>query len=93
METKGLTLAGKIIIFRSFMLSKVLYIASMSAVPHTFLDKLEKHHKDFILNGQKPKLRHSILIAYYHDGGYEDIDILSALNFLKTEYEKRFCGK
>ena len=93
METKELTLAGKIVIFRSFMLSKVLYIASMSAIPHAFLDKLQKHHKDFILNGQKPKLKHSILIAYYHDREYEDIDILSALNSLKIEYEKRFCGK
>ena len=75
------------------MLSKVLYIASMSAFSQSFLEELQKLHKDFIWNGKKPKTKHSTLIADYHDGGYKDIDILSALNSLKIGRIKVLSGK
>ena len=47
-KQRGLTSGGKIVIFRTFMLSKVLYIALMSAVLQSFLDELQQIHKDFI---------------------------------------------
>ena len=62
-KQRCLTLAGRITIFKTFMMSKALYISTTKKVPGNFLSELEKIHKDFIWENKRPKIKHSTLIA------------------------------
>ena len=52
-----LLLPGRITIFRTFMMSKALYISATEKVPGNFLSELEKINKDFIWENNRPKIK------------------------------------
>jgi hypothetical protein len=52
---RDLTLEGKIIIFKSLAISKIVHVAYLSAVPKEIIDKLEKIQNEFLFNGKKSK--------------------------------------
>ena len=88
-EYRGLSLAGKILIFKSLALSKVLYACTMKAFPKQIIDQLNTIQKEFIWSNKKPKIKHSTLIANYCEGGYKDIDIKAKLTSLKVTWITR----
>ena len=47
-KSRGLTLAGKILIFKTMALSKILYIATMKVPSELILDELDVIQKEFI---------------------------------------------
>ena len=59
---RGLTLAGRILIFNSLALSKVLYTCTMTNFTKDFIKQLEDLRKNFIWNGRRPKIKHSNLM-------------------------------
>ena len=69
------TAAGKIQVFKSLIFSKLVYVATMNAVPETITDQLQVIHKDFIWKGNKVKIKYSTLIGEYADGGKRDLDV------------------
>ena len=87
---RGLTLAGRILIFKSLALSKVLYTCTMTNFTKDFIKQLEDLRKNFIWNGKRPKIKHSTLIADYVDGGYKDVDIETKLSSLRIIWIRRF---
>ena len=87
---RGLTLAGRILIFKSLALSKVLYTCKMTNFTKDFIKQLEDLRKNFIWNGKRPKLKHSTLITDYVDGGYKDVDIETKLSSLRIIWIRRF---
>ena len=70
-----LTLGDKIQVFKSLIGPKPVYIASMKSVPSYFVDSMQALHKDFIWNGNKPKIKHTTLISDDTNGGLINIDI------------------
>ena len=73
----------KIIISKTMALSKILYIATMKVPSKLILDKLDLIQKEFICDSKHPKMKYSILIADYYEGGYKSVDIKSKLMSLK----------
>ena len=69
--SRGLTLAGKILIFKTMALSKILYIATVKVSSKLVLDELDLNQEEFIWDSKRPKIKHSILIANYSEGGYK----------------------
>ena len=67
-EVWSVTLAGKILIFKTMPLFKILYIAIMKVPSKLILDELDVIQKEFILDSKRPKIKHSILIADYSEG-------------------------
>ena len=82
-KSRGLTLVGKILIFKTVALSKILYIATMKVLCKLILDEFDVIQKEFIWNSKRPKIKHSILIADYSERGYKSLDIKSKLMSLK----------
>ena len=68
-EFRGLMLAGRILVFKSLALSKLLYACTMKVPSKFVIDQLNTLHKNFIWNNKRPKIKHSTLIADYCDGG------------------------
>ena len=80
---RGLTLAGRILIFKSMALSKTVYTSTMVSPPKHSIDLLNSIKQTFIWNGRCPKIKHSSLIGGDAEGGYKDVDIQSQLESLK----------
>ena len=50
------------------------------------IDQLNSIHKNYIWNNNKPKIKHSTLIADYEEGGYKNVDIKSKILSLKVSW-------
>ena len=83
---RGLSLARRILIFKSLALSKVLNAGTMKGPSKQIVDQLNVMHRGFIWNSKKPKIKHSTLVADYSEGGYKDIDIKTKLTALKVAW-------
>ena len=62
---RGLTLAGRILILKSMALSKTVYTSTMVSPLKRFIDLLNSIKQNFIWNGRRPKIKHSILVGGY----------------------------
>ena len=82
-SSKGLSITGRIQIFKSLALSKAICISTMKNFPSRFIKILDDIHKDFIWNKLQVKIKHSTLIANYEAGGYKDVDVTSKMISLK----------
>ena len=71
---RGLTLAGRIQIFKCLAVSKTLYACTMLSASEQFIDQISSLKKDFVWRGKRPKIKHSTLIGDYKEGGYKDVD-------------------
>ena len=90
-KSRSLSLTGKIVVFKTLAISKIVYISYMTSVPECILTLLEKIHKEFIWNGKKSKIKHSTLINDYLSGGLRDVDIRSKIKALQLSWVKRLC--
>ena len=52
---RQLTLEGKITIFKTLAISKIVYNAYLSSVPESVIKALKKIQKDFLWNGKRAK--------------------------------------
>ena len=84
-----LTLSGKITIFKSLAISKIVYITYMSYVPSDVISHLEMVHKKIVWNGKRPKIKHTSLIGDFSKGGLKDVDITSKFTALHLCWLKR----
>ena len=76
---RGLTIVGRIQIFKTLAISKAFYISTMRTSLTQFLELLnsiQKYH-----NWSKPhsKIKHCSIIADYKEGGHKDVDFSSKL--------------
>ena len=90
--SRGLTLAGRIQIFKSIALSKMVCISTMLHPSKQTLDQLKFDMERFIWRGCRPKIKHSILIGDYTNGGYKDVDIESKFESLKIIWIRRLLN-
>ena len=86
---RGLSLTGRILIFKSLALSKVFYASTMKCLSKQVVDQLNVMQRGFIWNNKKPKIKHSILVADYSEGGEKDIDIKTKISALKVAWVTR----
>ena len=84
---RGLTLAGRILIFKSMALSKTVCTSSMVSPPKPFIDQLNSF-KNY-LDGCRPRIKRSTLVRGYAERRYKDVDIQSQLESLKIFWIRR----
>ena len=56
-KSRGLTLAGKILILKTMTPSTILYIATMKVTSKLILDELDVIQKEFIWDSKRPKIK------------------------------------
>ena len=69
---RGISLIGKILIFKTLGISKLQYIASMAQVPDKIIQQQKSIQKKFLWKSNTPKIKHSTLIGDCKDGGVEE---------------------
>ena len=86
---RDLTLEGKIIVFKSLAISKIVHVAYLSTVPKEIIEKLEKIQNDFLWNGKKAKIKSKTLSNKYDCGGLQKVDIAAKIQALQLSWVKR----
>ena len=89
MENKKLTVQGKITIFKTLAISKVIRLTLVTNVPQVIIDQLNKFQKDFIWNRKHLKIRHCTLRNTHENGGLKSVHIPNKLTSLKCSWIKR----
>ena len=86
---RNLILEGKIAIFKTLVISKILHLSLATNVPTQIINELNKTQKEFIWNGSNPKMKHSTLCNKYENGGLKNVNISSYVISLQCSWIKR----
>ena len=73
---RNLRIEGKVLVFKSSTISKIVHLSLITTVPHAIINQLNVK-KSFIWNGKNPKIKHSTLSNSYKDGGLKDVDVFT----------------
>ena len=88
-KMRNLTIEGKITIFKSLAISKIVHLAFVKHIPKYFIELMDKMQKRFVWNGLNPKIKHTTLCANYECGGLKNVDIFSKIVSLQCSWVKR----
>ena len=55
---KNLTLEGRIVVFKTLTISKIVFLALLTKILHQIVKELEKIQKYFLWKDTTPKIRH-----------------------------------
>ena len=86
---RSLTLEGKITIFKTLAISKIVYIAYLSSVPNYVIKELNKIKNHFLWNGKRAKIKYETLCNTYETGGLQSVDIEFKIKSLQLSWIHR----
>ena len=86
---RNLTLEGKIVIFKTLAISKIVHVSYLSLVPKSVIEKLEKIQNDFLWNGKKAKINSKTLCNKFQNGGLQKVDIKTKIEALQLSWIMR----
>ena len=90
---RHLTLEGKITVFKSLAISKIVYLTLLTPVPNVFIEELKQIQKTFLWGKNKPKIKNDTLCNNYNRGGLKNADITLKIVSLKCSWIKRLCDE
>ena len=88
---RKLTLEGKVTIFKSLAISKIVYFAVITKFPNTVIEELKQIQKNFLWDNKKVKIKQSTLCNDYKDHVLKSVDIEHKIASLKCCWVKRLC--
>ena len=71
---RRLALEGKIIVFKTLAISKIVFLSLISKVPTEIISELERIQKTFLWPS-KPKIKNETLCCYFKLGGLKNVNI------------------
>jgi exonuclease III len=86
---RDLSVLGRITVFKSLALSKVIYQCNNLYVADDFIKELNQLAFDFIWNGKPDKVKRTTIIAGYERGGLRMLDVPSFIQAQKVMWVKR----
>ena len=86
---RQLTIEGKISIFKTLAIPKIVHLTLVKDVPSNTITQLEKIQKQFIWKNGNSKLKHTTLCNEYEQGGLKNVDIFFKITSLKCSWVKR----
>ena len=66
---RNITLEGKIIIFKTLALSKIVYLTLVTSFSKQLIEKIQRIQKAFIWNNLTLKIKHETLCNSFEEGG------------------------
>ena len=76
-KMRNLTLEWKIVIFKTLVISKIVFQSLVTPVPRHIVNGLEKIQKAFLWKNSSTKIKHETLSNDCNGRGLENIDILN----------------
>ena len=88
-----LSLEGRIIIFKTLAISKIVYLAFLTVIPNSLIEKLQKIKKTFIWHSSRPKISQKTLCNNFENGGLKHVNISSKIISLQCSWLGKLCDK
>ena len=88
-KMRNLTLEGKIAIFKTIAISKIVFQSFIATVPKHIINELEKIQKAFLWKNSTPKIKHETLCNDYKAGGLKNVDIPNKIIALQCSWIRR----
>jgi len=88
MEKRNLTLQGKVLVIKTFVIPKLLYKAEIIGIPDIYIKEIEKLLKKFLWDGKQPLINIETCYLSREEGGLDISNIrfiLKCLN-IRTIY-------
>jgi hypothetical protein len=89
-KCRRLTLSGKILLIKTFALSKFIYLSSVIHIPDHIVQQIDKIIHDFLWNGGKGFVKRRALIGDYDEGGLKMVDVKSIFKAHKIKWANRY---
>ena len=94
-NSRTLTLEGRIMIFKTLAISKIVYLALITNVPKVIVEELQKIQETFLWQNSRPKIKHETLSNTFETGSLKNVDIdLKVISlqcsWVKKLYEENF---
>ena len=86
---RNLALEGKIVIFKTLAISKIVFQSMIRLVPRHFVNEFERIQKAFLWKNSSPEIKHETLCNYYKGGGLKNVDILNKIISLQCLWIRR----
>ena len=74
-KARHLTLFGKIIIIKSFLVSQIIYNAQMILMPQNVIKQINTLLYTFLWNGKRDKVKRKVICMKYNFGGLKMVDL------------------
>ena len=55
---RNLTTEGKVLVFKSLAIFRIVHLSLITTVPHAIINQLNDIKKNFMWNGRNPKIKH-----------------------------------
>ena len=88
-----LSLEGKLTIFKSLAISKIVYLALLTIVFKNIMEELNKIQKRFLWLNKKFKIKHGTLCNDYKNGGLKNLDFKLKNVLLKCSWILRLYNE
>ena len=85
---RDLSIAGKITVFKTLGISKIVHLALVTTVPNSIIQEPNKIQKEFIWKTRKPKIKHNTLCKNYENRGLKNFDIMNKVISLQCSWIK-----
>ena len=92
-NSRMLSLEGRIIIFKTLAISKIVYLAFLTVIPNSLIEELQKIQKTFIWHSSRPKISHKTLCNNFENGGLKHVDISSKIISLQCSWLRKLCDE
>ena len=87
-----LLLEGRIIIFKTLAVSKIVYLTFLPVIPNSLME-LQKIEKTFIWHSSHPKISQKTLCNNFENGGLKYVGISSKIISLQYSWLRKLCDK
>ena len=77
LKLRNLIIEGRIVVFKSLAISKLIHLALVTEVPTSTTNLLPKIQMEFIWKGKILRIRDSALCNDYENGGLKNVNIFS----------------
>ena len=93
-KNRNITPLGKIIVIKTLVLSKIVHLLiNLPDPPEQFIIELEKELYSFLWNGNKSKIKKSVVYKQYCDGGLRMLNIRTFVSSMKSNWMKRLMDE
>ena len=88
-----LSLEARIIIFKTFAICKIVYLAFLTVIPNSLIEELQKIQKASIWHSSRPIISPKTLCNNFENGGLKHVDILSKIINLQCSSLRKLCDE
>ena len=92
---RNLTLEGRIVVFKTLVISKIVFLVLLTKIPYQVLKEVEKIQKSFLWKDSTPTIRQETTCKDYKNGGLKNVDISNKIvnlqcSWIRMLYDNRF---